>query len=319
MKAGGRPYALGGEQVEGHHAVHELLVAGRRQARRLWVAEAEPLSEPVERLAQLAADQGVPVHIRPAEVVLATARTGAPQGVIAWADPVVAVMLEELLDISATRRPALSAGAGRRHGSGQLRFTAAHGRVRRRRRRGCEPPSFGAPDPGRSKSGGRRCRNTCQSPQLVACRPPCSASTAPGSGWWASTRSAKTSSGRQRCSTGRWHWSSGPKGRAFPAWRASGATRSSVYPSAALWDRSTLPRPPRWPVSRWPAGERVALAAGLGQRPAPLRGPLLAYRPARFFTGGAPLPPVPGTPLLRPWGRGIGTEKPPKPRRSAGQ
>jgi 23S rRNA (guanosine2251-2'-O)-methyltransferase len=105
MKAGGRPYALGGEQVEGHHAVHELLVAGRRQARRLWVAEAEPLSEPVERLAQLAADQGVPVHIRPAEVMLATARTGAPQGVIAWADPVVAVMLEELLDISAIAGP----------------------------------------------------------------------------------------------------------------------------------------------------------------------------------------------------------------------
>jgi 23S rRNA (guanosine2251-2'-O)-methyltransferase len=105
MKAGGRDYALGGEQVEGHHAVHELLVAGRRRVRRLWVSEPEPLSEAVEGLAQLAADRGVPVQIRPAEVVLATARTGAPQGVIAWADPVLPVMLGELLDISATTGP----------------------------------------------------------------------------------------------------------------------------------------------------------------------------------------------------------------------
>ena len=40
MKADGRDYGLGGEQVEGHHAVHELLVAGRRRARRIWVADA---------------------------------------------------------------------------------------------------------------------------------------------------------------------------------------------------------------------------------------------------------------------------------------
>jgi 23S rRNA (guanosine2251-2'-O)-methyltransferase len=105
MKAGGRAYALGGEQVEGHHAVHELLVAGRRRVQRLWVAEAEPLSEPVERLAQLAVDRGVPVQTRPAEVVLAAARTSAPQGVIAWAEPVLPVALEELLDVSATPGP----------------------------------------------------------------------------------------------------------------------------------------------------------------------------------------------------------------------
>ena len=105
MKAGGRDYGLGGEQVEGHHAVHELLVAGRRRARRIWVADAETRSEPVQRITQLANERRVPVQIRPGEAVLATARTGAPQGVIAWADPVLAVELDELLEVSALTGP----------------------------------------------------------------------------------------------------------------------------------------------------------------------------------------------------------------------
>jgi 23S rRNA (guanosine2251-2'-O)-methyltransferase len=105
MKAGGRDYGLGGEQVEGHHAVHQLLVAGRRRARRIWVADAETRSEPVQRITQLANERRVPVQIRPGEAVLATARTGAPQGVIAWADPVLAVELDELLETSALTGP----------------------------------------------------------------------------------------------------------------------------------------------------------------------------------------------------------------------
>jgi 23S rRNA (guanosine2251-2'-O)-methyltransferase len=105
MKAGGRAYGLGGEQVEGHHAVHELLVTGRRRVRRLWVAEAEALSEPIEEIVQLAADRSVPVHVRAAEALLSAARTGAPQGVIAWADPVLPVVLDELLESSAAAGP----------------------------------------------------------------------------------------------------------------------------------------------------------------------------------------------------------------------
>jgi 23S rRNA (guanosine2251-2'-O)-methyltransferase len=105
MKAGGRDYGLGGDQVEGHHAVHELLMAGRRRARRIWVADAETRSEPVQRITQLAQERRVPVQIRPGEAVLASARTGAPQGVIAWADPVLAVELDELLVVSALSGP----------------------------------------------------------------------------------------------------------------------------------------------------------------------------------------------------------------------
>jgi 23S rRNA (guanosine2251-2'-O)-methyltransferase len=98
MKAGGRAYGLGGEQVEGHHAVRELLMAGRRRTRRLWVSDTEAANEAVEGIAGLAHELSVPVHVKAAEAVIATARTGAPQGVIAWADPVLAVAMEELLD-----------------------------------------------------------------------------------------------------------------------------------------------------------------------------------------------------------------------------
>jgi len=105
MKAGAPAHALGGEQVEGHHAVHELLMAGRRRTRRLWVAETGAMSEPVQRIAELASYRGVRVEVKLTEAVLAAARTGAPQGVVAWADPLLPVPLEELFDVGTTQGP----------------------------------------------------------------------------------------------------------------------------------------------------------------------------------------------------------------------
>jgi 23S rRNA (guanosine2251-2'-O)-methyltransferase len=105
MKAGGPAYGLGGEQVEGHHAVHELLTARRRRTRRVWVAEGGTTAGPVERIAELASRQGVHVEVKPDETVLAAARTGAPQGVIAWADPLLAVGLDEMLEELALAGP----------------------------------------------------------------------------------------------------------------------------------------------------------------------------------------------------------------------
>lgn len=98
MKAGSPSSSgVGGEQVEGHHAVHELLVAGRRRTRRLWVARTEAVSGPLERISQLASERGVRVELKTADALLDAARTGAPQGVVAWADPVPAVGLEDLV------------------------------------------------------------------------------------------------------------------------------------------------------------------------------------------------------------------------------
>jgi len=105
MKDGGRPDALGGEQVEGHHAVRELLASGRRPTHRLWVVGAHAASGVLGPLVQLAHDQGVPVLFKTADDLMQVARTGAPQGVIAWADPVAPVLLGSLMLPIAPGRP----------------------------------------------------------------------------------------------------------------------------------------------------------------------------------------------------------------------
>ena len=105
MKDGGRPDGLGGEQVEGHRAVHELLAARRRLTHRVWVAGARAASDPIGTLVQLARDRGVQVLFKTADDLMEVARTGAPQGVIAWADPVVPVLLGSLIVPSSPERP----------------------------------------------------------------------------------------------------------------------------------------------------------------------------------------------------------------------
>jgi 23S rRNA (guanosine2251-2'-O)-methyltransferase len=105
MKDGGRSDALGGEQVEGHHAVHELLAARRRLTHRVWVVDAHAKSDSIGPLVRLAQGCGVQVLFKTAEDLMQVARTGAPQGVIAWADPVVPVPLGSLIALSSPGHP----------------------------------------------------------------------------------------------------------------------------------------------------------------------------------------------------------------------
>jgi 23S rRNA (guanosine2251-2'-O)-methyltransferase len=104
MKDSVRLDALGGEQVEGHHAVHELLAAGRRRTHRVWVVRDHATSGSIGPLVQLAHDRGVQVLFKTAEDLMQVARTGAPQGVIAWADPVVPVIFGSLIAPSSSGR-----------------------------------------------------------------------------------------------------------------------------------------------------------------------------------------------------------------------
>jgi 23S rRNA (guanosine2251-2'-O)-methyltransferase len=77
--------------------VRELLAAGRRPVRSVWIAEgrgAHPLLDEIERLAAI---RGVRVRrVDPARLA-AEARTDAPQGVIARAEPLVPADLDDLL------------------------------------------------------------------------------------------------------------------------------------------------------------------------------------------------------------------------------
>ncbi|MEO6121417.1 MAG: 23S rRNA (guanosine(2251)-2'-O)-methyltransferase RlmB [Acidimicrobiales bacterium] len=87
---------LGGEQVEGRRAVRELLAAGRRRVRAVWVSDELPPSALLADIGDLAASQRVPVRSVSRGRLAAMARTDAPQGVIAEADPLPEADLDDL-------------------------------------------------------------------------------------------------------------------------------------------------------------------------------------------------------------------------------
>lgn len=79
---------LGGEQVEGRQAVRELLIAGKRRVREIWVASDLDDNEIVADIVEIAKAERVTVQYVARKRLEAAARTEAPQGVIAHADGV---------------------------------------------------------------------------------------------------------------------------------------------------------------------------------------------------------------------------------------
>ncbi len=88
---------LGGEQVEGRQAVRELLLAGRRPVREIWMAADLDPAPVLEDIRELAAEARVLVKEVGRSKLDAAARTDAPQGVLAFARPIPEVTLDELL------------------------------------------------------------------------------------------------------------------------------------------------------------------------------------------------------------------------------
>jgi 23S rRNA (guanosine2251-2'-O)-methyltransferase len=80
-----------GQQVEGRRAVRELLVAGRRRVNEIW------LSGDVEEIEELAEGARARVRRVPADQLERRARTGAPQGVLAFAAPIVPADVDAML------------------------------------------------------------------------------------------------------------------------------------------------------------------------------------------------------------------------------
>ncbi len=87
---------LGGDQVEGRHAVRELLDAGRRPVRNLFVAEGQDESASLDEIEELARRRRVRVERVSPRRLESIARTDAPQGVVALAAPVAESPLEDL-------------------------------------------------------------------------------------------------------------------------------------------------------------------------------------------------------------------------------
>lgn len=92
---------LGGEQVEGRQAVRELLLAGVRRVREIWVAGDLDENETVQDIIDIAAHERIPVQYVARKRLEAAARSEAPQGIIAFANGVPEAELASFLQ----RRP----------------------------------------------------------------------------------------------------------------------------------------------------------------------------------------------------------------------
>ena len=118
---------MGGEQVEGRHAVRELLVAGRRPVREVWIAEDLDPSPQIDEIERLATRRRVRLVLVPRTKLERAARTDAPQGVLARARPLEEVELDALCEARGAAG-AVPARARRRDRSPQRRRPAAHAR-----------------------------------------------------------------------------------------------------------------------------------------------------------------------------------------------
>ena len=76
---------LGGEQVEGRQAVRELLLAQRRKAHEVWISSELEGSDAVDDIVAIAKANRVPVIYVARKKLEMTARSEAPQGVLAMA------------------------------------------------------------------------------------------------------------------------------------------------------------------------------------------------------------------------------------------
>jgi 23S rRNA (guanosine2251-2'-O)-methyltransferase len=89
--------SLGGEQVEGRQAIREMLIAQRRKVREIWIASDIDAADVIDDIRDLAADSRVQVLDVARKKIEQTARSEAPQGVIAFAAPLPEADFDDLL------------------------------------------------------------------------------------------------------------------------------------------------------------------------------------------------------------------------------
>ncbi len=90
---------VGGDQVEGRHAVLELLRAKRRTVKKIFIGENQDASDVLDAIEIEAQRQRVSVSIISMARLDREAKTEGHQGVMALAQPLNTVMLEDLLRI----------------------------------------------------------------------------------------------------------------------------------------------------------------------------------------------------------------------------
>ncbi len=95
-RRGADRHGVGGEQVEGRQAVRELLGAGRRSVREVWIADGLDPSAQLDDIERFAARRRVRVVSVSKRRLDTAARTDAPQGVVAFAEPIEEVALDDV-------------------------------------------------------------------------------------------------------------------------------------------------------------------------------------------------------------------------------
>lgn len=98
----GKETGLGGTQVEGRQAVRELLLAGRRRCREIYLSNEADRNGIIGDIIDLAREMRVPVMEIPRSKLDSMSRTDAPQGIVATAAPLTDVLLEDLLEAEET-------------------------------------------------------------------------------------------------------------------------------------------------------------------------------------------------------------------------
>jgi 23S rRNA (guanosine2251-2'-O)-methyltransferase len=88
---------LGGEQIEGRQAVRELLIASRRKVREVLVADDSERNPIIAEIFDLARAQRVVVRQVDRREIDEQARSEAPQGVIAFAEPLAETLLDDVI------------------------------------------------------------------------------------------------------------------------------------------------------------------------------------------------------------------------------
>ena len=90
---------VGGDQVEGRHAVLELLRAKRRTVTKIFIADAQDASSTLDAIEFEAQRQRVPVQLISMTRLDREAKTEGHQGVMALAQALKTVSLDELLSV----------------------------------------------------------------------------------------------------------------------------------------------------------------------------------------------------------------------------
>lgn len=103
---------LGGEQVEGRQAVRELLIAGKRRVKEVWVSGELVETEIIGDIIEIARSMRVQVTEVARKRLEAQARSEAPQGILAFAAPLQEVELDSMLKRTPGNPPFLVAVDG---------------------------------------------------------------------------------------------------------------------------------------------------------------------------------------------------------------